>query len=371
MIVGIPREVLDNENRVSLTPAGAAELVRAGHRVLVERGAGMGSGYADQEYEAAGATIEQQASTVWAGAELIVKVKEPQPSEYGFFREGLLLFTYLHLAVEPGLAQALLEHRVTAIAYETVRKDHALPLLTPMSEVAGRMAAQIGAQLLERQYGGKGILLGGVPGVKRGKVTIIGGGVVGMNAAIIASGLGANVVILESNPERIRVLNAAFGRGVETLMSDAGSLAEHVADADLAIGAVLVPGAKAPRLVSADIVRRMRAASVILDVAIDQGGIFETIERKTTYADPTYTKFGVVHYAVANMPGAVPRTSTMALTNATLPYVRLLADQGVREAVRVSPPLAEGVNAAGGRVTHGAVARDLGLAYAPLQEALA
>ncbi|MFS0726456.1 alanine dehydrogenase [Paenibacillus sp. 1P07SE] len=371
MIIGIPREVMDNENRVSLAPSGAAELTRAGHRVMVERGAGEGSGYTDEHYAAAGASLAEGAAEVWGAAELIVKVKEPQPSEYGLFREGLLLFTYLHLAVEPKLALALMEKKVTAIAYETVSKDGALPLLTPMSEVAGRMAAQIGARLLEQQYGGKGILLGGVPGVKRGKVTIIGGGVVGMNAALIASGLGAQVVILEQSPDRIRQLQALFGRTVDTLMSDRESLEEHVAGADLAIGAVLVPGAKAPRLVDASIVKNMSPASVILDVAIDQGGIFETIDRKTSYTDPTYTRYGVVHYAVANMPGAVPRTSTMALTNATLPYVRLIAEQGIRGAVLASPPLAEGVNAAAGHLTHAAVARDLGLNSIPVQEALA
>lgn len=371
MIIGIPREVMDNENRVSLTPSGAAELARAGHQVIVERGAGAGSGYTDDLYAKAGASLAEGASEVWGTAELIVKVKEPQVSEYGYFREGLLLFTYLHLAVEPKLALALTKYKVTAIAYETVSKDGALPLLTPMSEVAGRMAAQIGARLLEQQYGGKGILLGGVPGVKRGKVTIIGGGVVGMNAALIASGLGAQVVILEQNPDRIRQLQSLFGREVDTLMSNAESLEEHVAGADLVIGAVLVPGAKAPRLVDEATVRNMTPSSVILDVAIDQGGIFETIDRKTSYADPTYTKFGVLHYAVANMPGAVPRTSTMALTNATFPYVRLIAEQGIRGALLASPALSEGVNAAAGFLTHAAVARDLGQAGVPVREALA
>ena len=370
MRIGIPQEILTNENRVSLTPAGVKDLVQLGHEVYVQSEAGNGSGYTNEDYLAAGGAILENAAEVWSIAEMVMKVKEPQASEYGYFRQGLILFTYLHLAVEPRLTQALIDSKVTAIAYETVYKDNTLPLLMPMSEVAGRMAAQIGARLLEKQLGGMGILLGGVPGVKRGKVTVIGGGVVGMNAALIASGLGANVVILEQNPDRLRMLSSMFGSRAEVLMSDSGSIAEHVADSDLAIGAVLLPGGKAPTLVSEEVVKSMRAGSVIVDVAIDQGGIFETIDRKTTYADPTYTKFGVVHYAVANMPGAVPRTSTMALTNATLPYARLIAQLGIHEAVTTNAALYGGGNTAGGLVTHPAGAEALGQPCAAVEEGL-
>lgn len=368
--IGVPKEIKNNENRVALTPAGAAALTAAGHRVLVEREAGAGSGFSDEEYEAAGAVLHGEADEVWGKADLILKVKEPIAPEYGFFRPGLTLFTYLHLAAEPALAAALLAHKVTSIAYETVEVNRTLPLLTPMSEVAGRMAAQIGAQFLEKAYGGKGILLGGVPGVKKGKVTVIGGGVVGTQAATIALGLGADVTILDTNPVRLRELDDLFGRRVQTLMSGPHAIAESVAQADLVIGAVLIPGAKAPKLVSESMVQAMSPGSVIVDVAIDQGGIFETGDRVTTHDNPTYVKHGIVHYAVANMPGAVPRTSTFALTNVTLPYVLQLAKQGPLEALRSSVPLQLGLNTAAGAVTHQAVAAALGQPYTPVEAVL-
>jgi alanine dehydrogenase len=325
MRIGVPKEIKNNENRVAITPAGVATLSGAGHEVYIESGAGTGSGFADSVYEQAGAQMLDEASQVWATADMVLKVKEPLPSEYGYFREGLILFTYLHLAAEPKLAAALIEHKVIGIAYETVEVNRTLPLLTPMSEVAGRMASQIGAQFLESPHGGKGILLSGVPGVKKGKVTIIGGGVVGTNAAKMAIGLGADVTIMDLNPDRLRQLEDIFGSSIQTLISNPYNIAEAVAASDLVIGAVLIPGAKAPKLVTEAMVQSMSPSSVIVDVAIDQGGIVETIDRITTHNEPTYVKHGVVHYAVANMPGAVPRTSTMALTNATLPYVVQIA----------------------------------------------
>ncbi|PYI54408.1 alanine dehydrogenase [Paenibacillus flagellatus] len=369
MRIGVPKEIKNNENRVALTPAGAQALVKAGHDVFVETNAGVGSGFRDDDYATAGARLCDEAADVWNQAELIVKVKEPVPAEYAHFREGLLLFAYLHLAAEPELARALVTRGVTAIAYETVEANRTLPLLTPMSEVAGRMAAQIGAQFLERPHGGKGILLGGVPGVRRGKVTIIGGGVVGTNAAKIATGLGADVTIVDVSTERLRQLDDIFGTSIRTLMSNPLHIEEAVAESDLVIGAVLIPGAKAPKLVGESAVRAMTPGSVIVDVAIDQGGIFETVDRLTTHDNPTYDKFGVVHYAVANMPGAVPRTSTMALTNATLPYMLRIAANGL-DAVRTDPSLRSGLNAYKGAVTHRAVAEALGFAFVPADQAL-
>ncbi|MGG2991052.1 alanine dehydrogenase [Paenibacillus macerans] len=369
MIIGVPKEIKNNENRVALTPSGAYSLVSAGHQVFIEKNAGTGSGFTDAEYTAAGARLVGQAADAWS-AELVIKVKEPQPSEYAYFRKGLILFTYLHLAPEPELTAALRDKGVTAIAYETVEVNKTLPLLTPMSEVAGRMAVQIGAQFLEKPYGGKGILLGGVPGVKRGKVTIIGGGVVGTNAAKIAVGLGAEVTIIDVNPERLRQLDDIFGARLQTLMSNPQHIAEAVEESDLVIGAVLIPGAKAPKLVRENMVKAMRPGSVIVDVAIDQGGIFETVDRITTHSDPTYVKHGVVHYAVANMPGAVPRTSTYALTNATLPYALELASKGLHAALNDRPALRRGVNVAGGAITYDSVARDLHYDYVPVEQAL-
>ena len=370
MRIGIPKEIKNNENRVAMTPSGAADFVRAGHQVFIEQAAGRGSGFMDLEYEEAGATIVEKASQVWQQAELILKVKEPLASEYDYFRPGLILFTYLHLAAEPELAKALVEKQVTALAYETLEVGGSLPLLTPMSEVAGRMAAQIGAQLLEKTEGGKGILLSGVPGVSRGKVVIIGGGTVGTNAAKIALGLGADVTILDLNLNRLRQLDDTFGNQIQTLASSPSNIASAVATADLLICAVLIPGAKAPTLVSEQVVKTMTPGSVIVDVAIDQGGIVETTDHITTHDEPTYVKHGVVHYAVANMPGAVPRTSTVALTNATMPYALQLANQGAAAAIRGSSSIRSAVNALNGHITYEAVARDLGHAYVPAGQAL-
>lgn len=370
MIIGIPKEIKNNENRVALTPAGVVSFVVAGHKVLIEKGAGLGSGFTDEAYSEAGAEIIENASSVWAGADMIMKVKEPLESEYGFFRPGLILFTYLHLAAEPSLAKALTEKEVIAIAYETVEVNRTLPLLTPMSEVAGRMAAQIGAQFLQKTNGGLGILLSGVPGVNRGKVTIIGGGIVGTNAAKMAIGLGADVTIIDLNADRLRQLDDIFGTQIKTLMSNPFNISEAVAEADLLIGAVLIPGAKAPKLVTEEMVKRMKPGSVIVDVAIDQGGIVETIDHVTTHDNPVYEKYGVVHYSVANMPGAVPRTSTIALTNVTVPYALQIANKGVIKAISDNRHLKLGVNTANGEVTYEAVAKDLGYVYVPVETAL-
>jgi len=359
MIIGVPKEVKNNENRVALTPAGIVSFINAGHRVLVETDAGVGSSFTNEAYINAGAEIIESAEDVWAQAEMIMKVKEPLPSEYVYFREGLILFTYLHLAAEPELAEALKDKGVIAIAYETVVANRTLPLLTPMSEVAGRMAAQIGSQFLQKSNGGKGILLAGVPGVSRGKVTIIGGGVVGTNAAKVAIGLGADVTIIDLSADRLRQLDDIFGNQIKTLMSNPFNIAEAVAEADLLIGAVLIPGAKAPKLVKEDMVKAMKPGSVIVDVAIDQGGIVETVDHITTHDDPTYTKYGVVHYAVANMPGAVPRTSTIALTNVTVPYALQIANKGVFKAIFENESLKLGLNVANGEITYEAVAKDL------------
>lgn len=360
--IGVPKEIKNNENRVAMTPAGAMHLVSAGHEVFIEKGAGLGSGFTDEQYIQTGAQIVESAKEAWA-QEMVMKVKEPLQEEYGYFREGLILFTYLHLAAEPELTKALIESKVVGIAYETVQVGRTLPLLTPMSEVAGRMAAQIGAQFLEKQYGGMGILLSGVPGVKRGKVTVVGGGVVGTNAAKIAAGLGADVTILDLNPERLRELDDIFGNSINTLMSNPMNIAESVAESDLVIGAVLIPGAKAPKLVTEEMIKSMSDGSVIVDVAIDQGGIFETTDRITTHDNPTYEKHGVVHYAVANMPGAVPRTSTIALTNVTVPYAMQIANKGYQKACADNEALFKGINTLDGYVTYKAVADAHGLEY--------
>ncbi|MCV0026103.1 alanine dehydrogenase [Bacillus velezensis] len=369
MIIGVPKEIKNNENRVALTPGGVSQLVSNGHRVLVESGAGLGSGFENEAYESAGAEIIADPKQVW-DAEMVMKVKEPLPEEYAYFRKGLVLFTYLHLAAEPELAQALKDKGVTAIAYETVSEGRTLPLLTPMSEVAGRMAAQIGAQFLEKPKGGKGILLAGVPGVARGKVTIIGGGVVGTNAAKMAVGLGADVTIIDLNADRLRQLDDIFGHQIKTLISNPVNIADSVAEADLLICAVLIPGAKAPTLVTEEMVKQMKLGSVIVDVAIDQGGIVETVDHITTHDQPTYEKHGVVHYAVANMPGAVPRTSTIALTNVTVPYALQIANKGAAQALADNAALRAGLNTANGHVTYEAVAKDLGYEYVPAEKAL-
>lgn len=370
MIIGVPKEMKNNENRVALTPGGVTQLTACGHRVLIENHAGVGSGFENEDYVSAGAEIVDEAAKVWADAEMIMKVKEPLPSEYRYFRKGLILFTYLHLAAEPHLAQALKDSGVTAIAYETVTVNRTLPLLTPMSEVAGRMAAQIGAQFLEKPKGGKGILLAGVPGVSRGKVTIIGGGVVGTNAAKMAIGLGADVTIIDLSADRLRQLDDIFGTQIKTLMSNPINIATAVAEADLLICAVLIPGAKAPTLVTEEMVQSMKPGSVIVDVAIDQGGIVETVDHITTHDNPTYVKHGVLHYAVANMPGAVPRTSTIALTNVTVPYALQIANKGAYRAITENPALQEGVNVIAGEITYKAVAHDLGYVYKTVEEAL-
>ncbi|MEH7093541.1 alanine dehydrogenase [Neobacillus vireti] len=370
MIIGVPKEIKNNENRVALTPAGVVTLVKAGHIVLIEKDAGFGSGFTNEQYLEAGAQIIEDRKDVWSKSEMIMKVKEPLESEYQYFREGLILFTYLHLAAEPALAQALKDKGVLAIAYETVSVNNTLPLLTPMSEVAGRMAAQIGAQFLQKNNGGQGILLAGVPGVNRGKVTILGGGIVGTNAAKMAIGLGADVTIIDLSADRLRQLDDIFGNQVKTLMSNPYNIAEAVAEADLFIGAVLIPGAKAPKLVTEDMVKSMKPGSVIVDVAIDQGGIVETSDHVTTHDNPTFVKHGVVHYSVANMPGAVPRTSTIALTNVTVPYALQIATKGVVKAISENAALKLGVNVANGEITYEAVAKDLGYSYVPVEEAL-
>ncbi|MBH0158406.1 MULTISPECIES: alanine dehydrogenase [Fictibacillus] len=369
MIIGVPAEIKNNENRVAITPSGVITLTAAGHKVLVENNAGVGSGFTNEDYAAAGAEIVAEAQDAWA-AEMVMKVKEPLASEYKYFRSDLILFTYLHLAAEPALAKALTDSGVTAIAYETVEFNRTLPLLTPMSEVAGRMSAQIGAQFLEKPKGGKGILLAGVPGVRRGKVTIIGGGVVGTNAAKVAIGLGADVTIIDLSPDRLRQLDDIFGNSIQTLMSNPLNIAQAVAESDLVIGAVLIPGAKAPKLVTEEMIKSMTPGSVVVDVAIDQGGIFETVDRITTHDNPTYDKHGVVHYAVANMPGAVPRTSTIALTNVTVPYALQIANKGAQAAIAQNPSLKAGLNTAGGFVTYEAVATDLGYDYVSAEVAL-
>ncbi|TWF81321.1 L-alanine dehydrogenase [Pseudonocardia hierapolitana] len=369
MRIGVPREVKNHEYRVALTPAGAQELTRAGHHVLVERGAGVGSSISDADFEAAGARIVggangNGADEVWASADLLLKVKEPIEQEYHRLRRGQVLFTYLHLAASEECTQALLAAGTTAIAYETVRlPDGSLPLLAPMSEVAGRLAPQAGANALMRAAGGRGVLLGGVPGVRPANVVVIGAGVAGQNAVAMAVGLGADVTVLDLDITKLRQVDERYAGRVRTLASNNHELEKACLDADLVIGAVLVPGARAPRLVSNDLVRRMKPGSVLVDIAIDQGGCFED-SRPTTHADPTYTVHGSVFYCVANMPGAVPHTSTYALTNATLPYVLRLANLGWADALAADPALAAGLSTHHGALTNLQVAHDLGLPYA-------
>lgn len=371
MIIGVPKEIKDNEYRVAITPAGVHALVAAGHQVIVETSAGEGSGFSDDVYVAAGAQIASTAEDTWNKSDLIMKVKEPLLTEYKYFRSDLTLFTYLHLAPEPELTKALLDSGMTAIAYETVQlADGSLPLLTPMSEVAGRMSIQIGAHFLEQAHGGRGELLGGVPGVPPARVVIVGGGMVGTNAARIALGFGADVTILDTNVNRLRYLYDVFGPRLRTVVSNGYNLQAHIEGCDLLIGAVLIPGARAPKIVTSDMVKSMNKGAVIVDPAIDQGGSIETIDRITTHSNPTYEKYGVIHYAVANMPGAVPRTSTLALTNVTIPYAVQLANYGVREAVRKNAALAKGVNTIAGKLTYEAVAKDQGLPYTPLSDVI-
>lgn len=370
MLIGIPNEIKNNESRVAITPAGVHALTATGHQVVVEKSAGEGSGISDQEYSEAGAQILDSAVEVWK-ADMVIKVKEPLTTEYAYFKRGQILFTYLHLANEPELTKALMESGVVAIAYETIQLDNgSLPLLIPMSEVAGRMAIQIGAQFLEGPYGGKGVLLGGVPGVTPANVTILGGGIVGTNAAKMAIGLGARVTIVEKNSQRLREIDDLFNGRVRTLMSNPFNIAASVAKADLLVGAVLIPGARAPRLVTEDMVKAMIPGSVIVDVSIDQGGSIATVDRITSHSDPTYIKHGVVHYAVPNMAGAVARTATFALTNVTLEYALEIANKGYYKAIQDNRSLRKGINVIKGKLTYKAVAEALNIMYMPLEEVL-
>ena len=370
MRLGVPKEIKSHEYRVGLVPASVRELVHHGHAVLVETGAGAGIGFADDAYRAAGAEVADAAAEVFRTAELIVKVKEPQPQEVRMLREGQVLFTYLHLAADPGQTKGLMDSGVIAIAYETVTDEGGgLPLLAPMSEVAGRMSIQVGAHCLEKEQGGAGVLLGGVPGVPAGKVVIVGGGVAGTNAARMAMGLEAHVIVIDKSLRRLYELDLQFGAKLHTMFATMDAIEQQVLQADLVIGAVLVPGAAAPRLVSRDMVRRMRRGSVIVDISIDQGGCFET-SRPTTHAAPTYVEEGVVHYCVTNMPGAVARTSTFALNNATLPFTLALANKGYRRALGENRHLLAGLNVHRGKVTYQAVARDLKLPYQPAADAI-
>ncbi|MDP9037064.1 MAG: alanine dehydrogenase [Myxococcota bacterium] len=369
MIIGVPKETKTREYRVGLTPAGVRSLVARGHTVLVESGAGEGSGLGDDEYSAHGATIVPAAGDAW-GAELVIKVKEPLAAEYQFFRPDLIVYAYLHLAAEPELTRRLADSGVASVAYETIQlEDGTLPLLRPMSEVAGRMAVQVGATCLERERGGKGVLLGGVPGTRRGRVVILGGGVVGRNAATIAIGMGAQVTVLDVRAETMAYLEDVFGGAIETLYSNATNIEEMVRRADLLIGAVLVTGAAAPKLVDEHLVGRMEKGSVIVDVAVDQGGCIETC-RPTNHDQPTYEVAGVIHYCVPNMPGAVPQTSTWALANVTVPYAAKIAAHGLAAALHADPALMRGVNTYAGRVTYEPVARAHALEYAPLPSLL-
>jgi len=367
--IGVAREIKTDEYRVALTPAGARELVQKGHEVLIEFGAGDGSAMPDQAYVRAGAEIVS-VDEVWNGSELLLKVKEPVAVEYPRLREDLVLFTYLHIAADEPLTRALVESGVRAVAYETVETpDRRLPLLAPMSEIAGRLAPQAGAYFLEKPLGGRGVLLGGVPGVAPGRVLVLGGGVVGYNAAVIAIGLGAHVTILDKSIDRMRYLDEILSGRVSTLMSSTLQIESSIREADVVIGAVLVPGARAPKLVTRDMLKEMKQGSVIVDVAIDQGGCFET-SHPTTHTDPVYTVDGIIHYCVANMPGGVPVSSTKALTNATLPYVEAIADHGLAEAVARDKALALGVNVLDGKITYAPVAEAHGLEYTPLEDVL-
>lgn len=371
MLIGIPKEIKNHEYRVGLTPSSVREVTAHGHDVIIETNAGAGIGCSNDDYLAAGAKIVDTAAEIFAKSEMVVKVKEPQKVEYELLREGQLLFTYLHLAPDPEQTAGLVKSGVTAIAYETVTdKNGGLPLLAPMSEVAGRMAPQVGAAALQKANGGRGMLLGGVPGVAPAKVVVIGGGVVGTNAARIAAGMGADVIILDKNVKRLTQIDDLFGPRIKTQYATIDDTEALVYDADMVVGAVLIPGAAAPKLIHKDQLSKMKPGSVIVDVAIDQGGCFET-SKATTHADPTYIVDGVVHYCVANMPGAVARTSTFALNNATLPFTLALADKGWKKACQDDPHLAAGLNVHEGRITYEAVARDLGYDYLPLDRVLA
>ncbi len=369
MIIGVPKEIKTREYRVGMTPAGVRSLTARGHKVLVEKGAGEGSGLHDSDYTAAGATIVPTAADAWA-AEMVVKVKEPLPNEYGFFRENLVLYTYLHLAAEPELTKQLAAKKVQGVAYETIENpDGTLPLLRPMSEVAGRMAVQVGASCLEKEKGGKGVLLGGVPGTRRGRVVILGGGVVGRNAATVAIGMGAQVTVLDVRAETMAYLEDVFGGAVETLYSNPTNIEQTVTRADLVVGAVLVTGAAAPKLVTRELISKMEKGSVVVDVAVDQGGCIETC-RPTSHDHPTFEIDGVVHYCVANMPGAVPQTSTWALTNTTISYAIKIADHGLVKAAKADRALALGINTYAGKVTCDGVAQAHKMEYTPIDRIL-
>lgn len=368
MIIGIPKEIKDDEYRVGIVPAGVKDLVANGHRVLVEKDAGTGSGIIDQEYKMEGAEMINDHAEIYAEAEMIMKVKEPLPSEYDLLKEGQILYAYFHLAPAEKLTEALLKQKIIGIAYETVeQEDGSLPLLIPMSEVAGRMAIHEGAKYLEREKGGRGILLGGVPGVKPGNVVILGGGIVGSNAARMAVGTGANVVLLDVNLEKLRYLDDVFGGRITTLSSNSHNIIESIERADLVIGAVLLTGAKAPKLITREMLTYMQKGSVIIDVCIDQGGSLET-SRPTTHSNPTYVEEGVIHYCVANMPGALARTSTFALTNATFPIALQLANNGFKKAIEKNNALKKGVNVCHGEVTHLSVSKALNLPYVPIEK---
>ena len=368
MIIGLPKEIKDNESRVGLTPAGVKTLSDFGHTVLVEKNAGEGSGIHDDEYQAANGQTVDAADEIWQRAEMVVKVKEPVGPEYERMRPGQILFTYLHLAPDLQLTQVMLERKVTGVAYETITNAEGhLPLLTPMSEVAGRMAVQIGAHYLQKPEGGRGVLMGGVPGVLPAKVVIIGGGVVGINSIKMAVGLGANVTVLDKNLDRLRYLDDIFGPSIKTLVSNPYTVQDSVANADLAIGAVLIPGASAPRLITREMLKTMHKGAVIVDVAVDQGGCIETT-RPTTHSNPTFYVDDVLHYCVANMPGAVPRTSTFALTNATLPFALKLANKGFKNAITSDLHLKNGVNTYNGSITYQGVADSQDLRYTPIDE---
>jgi alanine dehydrogenase len=366
VIVGVPNEVKDNEYRVALTPEGARELTAAGHQVLIQDAAGSGSGIPQQRYERAGAEIVPTAAEVWAGSDMIMKVKEPVEQEFEHLREGQVLFTYLHLAASRELTQALIDRKISAVAYETVQlADGRLPLLAPMSEIAGRMAPHVAAHLLEKEHGGRGILMGGVSGVRPAKVFVLGAGMAGSNAAWIAVGMEAEVIVVDKNLDRLRFIDQIHKGRITTLMSDRLTLEQRVREADVVIGSVLVPGARAPKLVTEDMIASMRTGAVAIDIAIDQGGCIET-SHMTTHSDPTYVMHGVVHYCVGNMPGAVPNTSTYALTNVTLPYAIAIASRGLEDAVRTDPVLALGVNVYAGEVTNPCVAEAHALRFTPL-----
>lgn len=365
MLIGIPKEIKNNESRVSVTPGGVKEFVRRGHQVFVQHMAGINSGFPDKEYEEAGAQILPHIEDVYAKAEMIIKVKEPIEPEYALVRPGQLLFTYFHFASDETLTQAMIKSKAVCLAYETVTWHGTLPLLIPMSEVAGRMATQEGARFLEKPQGGKGRLLGGVPGVKPARVLVLGGGIVGSNAALIAAGMGADVVIMDISLPKLRQLSETMPKNVKTLFSSVHNLEKELSRSDLIIGAVLVPGAKAPHLITRDMLNLVKRGTILVDVAIDQGGCFET-SHPTTHSEPTYDVDGVIHYCVANIPGAVPQTSTLALTNATLPYALRLADKGWREACREDSGLADGLNVVDGKVVYRAVAEAFGLKYEPL-----